>query len=160
MLQRLAQHIAWRLFISTVYTAGLTLLIPAVLLFILPESAGIVPPVASPTLLRSAAIMVGASFLVTVWFTHSVARSLTALGRLTFIPGLIGVGLAIFGRDMALSYLARTVPRFEEVKGLVDLYIDRAVPHVLYLTVGFFVLGAILLVLGAKIGGHAAAGRR
>ena len=43
------------------------------------------------------------------------------------------------------------MPRFEEVRPAIDLYLDRAVPQVLYLTVGFFVAGGLLLVLGSRL---------
>ena len=43
------------------------------------------------------------------------------------------------------------MPRFQEVRPAIELYLDRAVPQVIYLTVGFFVAGALLLILGSRL---------
>ena len=52
---------------------------------------------------------------------------------------------------MLLSRFAETIPRFQEVRPAIELYLDRVVPQVLYLTVGFFVAGALLIFLGSRI---------
>ena len=59
--------------------------------------------------------------------------------------------MAIFGREWLFGHFASTVPRFEEVRPAVELYLDRVVPQVVYLTVGFFVAGVLLLVLGSRL---------
>jgi hypothetical protein len=83
--------------------------------------------------------------------TRSLGNTLKALGMLTFLPGFVGVLVAIFGREWLLNRFAATVPRFEEVRPAIELYLDRAVPQVVYLTVGFFVAGVLLLVLGSRL---------
>jgi hypothetical protein len=83
--------------------------------------------------------------------TRSLSGSLKALGLLTFLPGFIGILAAIFGREWLLNRFAETVPRFQEVRPAAELYLDRAVPQVVYLTVGFFVAGVLLLVLGGRL---------
>ena len=50
-----------------------------------------------------------------------------------------------------MNRFATTVPTFEEVRPAIELYLDRAVPQVAYLTVGFFVAGVLLLVLGSRL---------
>ena len=50
---------------------------------------------------------------------------------------------------MLLTRFAGTIPRFQEVRPAIELYLDRAVPQVLYLTVGFFAAGVLLLLLGS-----------
>ena len=157
MLGKLAQQIVGRFFISTAYTTGLTLLIPLAILRVFPADLGVVSPGTSPTLVWLAAGMVVLSFFVRVWSSHSVGGALKGLGGLTFIPGFIGLLLSIFGRDALLTHLARTVPRFPQVKDVLELYIDRAVPRVRYLTLAFFVLGVILLLAGDRLEAHARA---
>jgi hypothetical protein len=100
-----------------------------------------------------------AALVVRLWVTRSLSGSLKALGLLTFLPGFVGILASIFGREWLLNRLAGTVPRFQEVRPAVELYLDRAVPQVIYLTVGFFVAGALLLLLGSRLTPRASSAR-
>jgi hypothetical protein len=146
---RVAGAIAWRVFVSTAYTTGLTLLIPFVALRVQPADLQLVPVGTSPVLMWVAIGLMTAALVVRLWVTRSLSGSLKALGFLTFLPGFVGILASIFGREWLLSRLAGTVPRFQEVRPAIELYLDRAVPQVIYLTVGFFVAGALLLLLGS-----------
>jgi hypothetical protein len=147
----IAGAVAWRVFVSTAYTTGLTLLIPYVWLRIQPAELRLVPVGTSPVLLWVAIGLMLAAFVVRLWATQSLSGSLRSLGWHTFVPGFIGIVATLFGRDVLLNWFARTVPRFPEVRPAVELYLDRAVPQVRYLTVGFFVAGVLLLLLGGGL---------
>jgi hypothetical protein len=147
----IAGSVAWRLFVSTTYTTGLTLLIPFVLLRLQPEELRMVPVGTSPVLLWLAIGLMTVALVVRLWMTRSLSGSLRALGLLTFIPGFIGILFAIFGREMLMARFATTIPRFAEVRPAIELYLDRVVPQVLYLTIGFFVAGVLLIFLGGKL---------
>ena len=151
LVERVAGAIAWRAFVSTAYTTGLTLLIPLVALRVQPAELKLVPVAMSPVLLWLAIGLMAAALIVRLWVTRSLSDSLKALGLLTFLPGFIGILASILGRDWLLNRFAGTVPRFQEVRPAVELYLDRAVPQVIYLTVGFFVAGVLLLVLGSRL---------
>jgi hypothetical protein len=138
-------------FVSLAYTTGLTLLIPFVALRIAPAELGRVPVASSPVLFWLAVALVGAALVVRLWATRSLSGSLSALGWHTFVPGFVGLLVGLFGREPTLARLATVVPRFEEVRPAAELYLDRAVPQVLYLTVGFFVAGILLLLLGGRL---------
>jgi hypothetical protein len=144
----IAGAVAWRVFVSTAYTTGLTLLIPFVVLRIQPAELQLVPVGTSPVLLWLAIALMTAALVVRLWVTRSLSGSLRALGWHTFLPGFIGILFTLFGREVLLNRFAETLPRFQEVRPAVELYLDRAVPQVLYLTVGFFVAGGLLLLLG------------
>lgn len=146
-----AGAVAWRLFVSTAYTTGLTLLIPFVALRIQPAELQLVPVGTSPVLLWIAIGLMTAALVVRLWVTRSLSGTLRALGWLTFLPGFIGILFAIFGREMLLTRFAETIPRFQEVRPAIELYLDRVVPQVLYLTVGFFVAGVLMLLLGSRL---------
>jgi len=156
LVGRVAGAIAWRVFVSTAYTTGLTLLIPFVALRLQPADLNLVPVGTSPALLWVAVGLMVAAFVVRLWVSHSLGDTLKGLGFLTFLPGFIGILVSVFGRDWLLNRVATTVPKFEEVRPAVELYLDRAVPQVVYLTVGFFVAGALLLVLGSRLAGRPA----
>jgi len=156
LVGRVAGAIAWRVFVSTAYTTGLTLLIPFVALRLQPAELDLVPVGTSPVLLWVAIALMVTAFVVRLWVSHSLGDTLKGLGFLTFLPGFIGILVSIFGRDWLLNRVATTVPKFEEVRPAVELYLDRAVPQVVYLTVGFFVAGALLLVLGSRFAGRPA----
>lgn len=146
-----AGGLAWRLFVSASYTTGLTLLIPYVVLRLQPEDLKLVPVGMSPVLLWVALALMGAALVVRFWATRSLGGSLRALGFLTFLPGFVGIVCMLFGREALLSWFAATVPRFQDVQPAIELYLDRAVPQVLYLTVGYFVAGAALILLGSRL---------
>jgi hypothetical protein len=146
-----AGAVAWRVFVSIAYTTGLTLLIPFVVLRIQPAELRLVPVGMSPALFWVAIGLMSAALVVRVWVTRSLSGSLRALGWHTFLPGFIGILATLFGREMLLNRFAQTLPRFQEVRPAVELYLDRAVPQVLYLTVGFFIAGALLLILGSRL---------
>jgi hypothetical protein len=143
--------VAWRLFVSTAYTTGLTLLIPFVALRLQPAELGLVPVGTSPVLLWIAIGLIAAALVVRLWVTRSLSGTLRALGLLTFLPGFLGILFALFGREVLLARFAETIPRFQEARPAIELYLDRVVPQVLYLTVGFFVAGVLLLVLGSRL---------
>ena len=143
--------VAWRLFVSTAYTTGLTLLIPFVAVRIQPKELGLVPVGASPVLLWLSIGLIVAAFVVRLWATRSLGGTLRALGLLTFLPGFLGILFALFGREVLMRRFAETVPRFGDVQPAIELYLDRVVPQVVYLTVGFFVAGALLLLLGSRL---------
>jgi hypothetical protein len=147
----IAGAVAWRVFVSTAYTTGLTLLIPYVALRVQPAEIRLVPVGTSPVLLWVAIGLMTAALVVRLWATRSLSGSLQALGWHTFLPGFIGILATLFGREALMNRFAETLPRFQEVRPAVDLYLDRAVPQVLYLTVGFFVAGGLLLILGSRL---------
>ena len=149
--QHVAEHIGWRVFISLVYITGLTLLIPSVFLFVFPSELNIVSPATSAVVVWCAVAFILLSIVVTVILRKSVGAALKALGRVTFIPGLIGLVFSLIGRDVVLLYLAGTVPNFPVVRETLTLLIEQAVPHVRYLTVGYFVLGLVLWLVGDKM---------
>ena len=146
-----AGAIAWRAFVSTAYTTGLTLLIPFVVLRVQPTELRLVPVGTSPALLWIAIGLMASALVVRLLVTHSLSGSLRALGFLTFLPGLIGILCTLYGREVLLTRFAQTIPRFQEARPAIELYLDRAVPQVLYLTVGFFVAGVLLLLLGSRL---------
>jgi hypothetical protein len=147
----LASSVGWRLFVSAAYTTGLTLLIPYVVFRVQPEDLRLVPVGTSPVLLWIAIGLMVTALVVRLWATHSLSGSLRALGFLTFLPGFLGILFTLFGRDTLLTRFAETVPRFQDVRPAIELYLDRVVPQVLYLTVGFFVAGAFLIFLGSRM---------
>jgi len=151
LVGRVAGAIAWRAFVSVAYTTGLTLLIPFVALRIQPADLKLVPVGTTPVLLWAAIGLMVAALIVRLWVSRSLSDSLKALGFLTFLPGFVGIFVWLLGREWLLTQFETTVPRFEEMRPAVELYLDRAVPQVAYLTVGFFVAGALLLLLGSRL---------
>ena len=144
-----AGAISWRAFVSAAYTTGLTLLIPFVVLRVQPTELRLVPVGTSPALLWISIGLMASALVVRLCVTRSLSGSLRALGLLTFLPGFIGILCTLYGREVLLTRFAATIPRFQEVRPAIELYLDRAVPQVLYLTVGFFVAGVLLLLLGS-----------
>ena len=151
--------IAWRLFVSLAYTTGLTLLIPYVVMRLQPPDLKLVPVGLPPAVLWVAIGLMVAALVVRLRATGSLSGTLRALGFLTFLPGFMGILFTLFGRETLMNRFAETVPRFQDVRPAIELYLDRAVPQVVYLTVGFFVAGAVLIFLGSRIAPRAPSAR-
>jgi type IV secretory pathway TrbD component len=137
--------------VGVAYPLGLTLLLPLPLLLLLPPDAVVGPAGSAPLIGGVATALVVASLLASLVYTHSLAGSLKTLGRLSFVPGLIGVVFWVVGREAVLGYAARVVPGFREVERAAQLYVDRAVPSVRWLTLAFFAVGVLLLLLGDRL---------
>ena len=153
LVRRVAGAIAWRVFVSTAYTTG-------------PDAPDPVRRAARPARrarARARRDVAGAPVgrdradgrrarRAGLGDAARWASSLKALGLLTFLPGFVGIVFSLFGRESGSSAgSARRCRSFEEVRPAVELYFDRAVPQVAYLTVGFFVAGVLLLVLGSRM---------
>jgi hypothetical protein len=151
LLERIFSRIAWQVIVGLVYIGGLSMLIPAAYLYVFPQELNIVSPVTSPAVLWTAVGMVVVGFFVTLWHTKGLGLAFKSLGRITFIPGLIGLIMSVFGRDLVLLYLAGTIPKFETIRTILTSYLDNAVPRVRYLTMSFFVLGIVLWLIGDKL---------
>ena len=151
IIERVMSDIVWRFIVAIVYVGGLSLLIPAAFLYVFPPELKILAPTTSPTILWTAVIMVLAGFFITLYHTKTIAKAFKSLGRITFIPGMIGLVMSFFGRDLVLLYLAGTVPGFTRIQMMLTAYLDNAVPRVRYLTLSFFVLGIVLWLIGDKL---------
>ena len=143
-------RLAMRGLVGLAYPLGLTLLLPLPLLLLLPRGTGGGPAGSAPVVGGTAAALIVASLLASLAYTYSLAGSLKTLGRLSFIPGLVGVVCWILGRDVVLAYAARLVPGVPELERAAQLYVDRAVPSVRWLTLAFFAVG-VLLLLGDRL---------
>jgi lysylphosphatidylglycerol synthetase-like protein (DUF2156 family) len=106
LVERVAGAIAWRVFVSTAYTTGLTLLIPFVAVRIQPAELKLVPFGMSPILLWLAIGLMVSALIVRLCVTRSLSGTLKALGLMTFLPGFLGIVCALFGRDI-LSVASR-----------------------------------------------------
>lgn len=149
--ERVVSDIAWQFLVAIVYMGGLSLLIPAAFLYVFPSELKIVSPATSPTVLWTAVVLVLAGFFITLYHTKTIAKAFKSLGRITFIPALIGLVMSFFGRDIVLLYLAGTLPGFAKIQTILTAYLDNAVPRVRYLTLSFFVLGVVLWLIGDKL---------
>jgi|GEM_PF-6406267 len=120
--------------LGSIYVLGLTSLYPYFLLGI-PNPAVLLIP-----LLLTFVGVVG-----TYRQQRTISRTLQRLGRITLIPGSVGVLLLVFGRATLEAFLPDGVTPF------VETYIAFAVPAAATLTVIYFVLGAALYYLGRKL---------
>jgi hypothetical protein len=151
LIESAVSRIFWQVIVGLIYIGGLSMLIPAAFLFVFPQELNLVSAITSPVLLWVAVGLVVVSFAVTLWHTQGLGKAFKSLGRITFIPGLIGLVMSIFGRDLFLLYFASTVPAFEQLRTILTSYLDNAVPRVRYLTLSFFVLGIVLWLIGDKL---------
>lgn len=124
------------------YVTGLALLFPFV--YFLQISGP-----TSPSILITAAILIVASFFGFLGRYGDISISLKVMGRITLIPGLIGIIFSVFGRRIILSALEGQQLAQEAVT-VLTAYLDNAVPKIRILTVLYILLGIFLWYLGSK----------
>jgi uncharacterized protein (DUF1330 family) len=125
LVERVAEAIAWRLFVSTAYTTGLTLLIPFVAVRIQPADLNLVPVEMSPVLLWLAIGLMASALIVRLCVTHSLSRSIKALGLLTFLPGFLGIVAAYVIVDLAVTDPGRYDESRQQVPASLAAYGGR-----------------------------------
>ena len=127
--------------LSLVYVSGLTLLFPFLYFIALPGPT-------SSTLLALAVILILFSFFGFAWNKGRISTALKSLGRITLIPGLIGVFFSILGKEFVIALIQPRVSA--AVLDVALLYVNRAVPKVQTLTIAYMILGVLLWFIGNR----------
>ena len=141
-LKTLAGNIVVGWIFGIFYVTGLTLLFP--FLFFL-QLAG----PSSPNFLIAAIILITISFFGFLGRYGNLAGTLKTLGRITLIPGLLGIFFSVFGRRIIVSVLEGQQLAQGVLLTLIS-YVENAVPKVLALTVLYIVLGIFMWWIGSK----------
>jgi hypothetical protein len=97
----------------------------------------------------SALILVGIA--VAVLFVHyrSVAHTIASLGWMTFLPGLGGLLLLVFGKVQIFAWLERFFAGTALEPFIAAIY--NAMPQVWLFVIGYVVLGYIFIHIAGKI---------
>ena len=132
------------------YMFGLSLIIPFVLsLALVPETIWRTPI----NLISGAIILILIGFWGLLSVEKDLGRTLKFMGLATLIPAFISLFLSLFGEQLILSYLKNIyhVPFTKEILSLIEIYIEKTIPKFGFLTIGYFLLGLLLYVLGIII---------
>lgn len=135
------------LFFRFLYLTGLTAIIPAVVINAAPTELAILT--GTPF-----SIMVAAIFLVVVGISGTLKLygsdrdGCNALAWTTLFPGFLALGVS-FGVDKIIRSLV-TMFAFDltRIQSLVELYIEKAIPHVWFLILGYVAIGGLWYLLG------------
>jgi len=142
VIKRAAGNMVVGWIFGLLYVTGLALLFPFI--YFLQVSGP-----TSPRILVAAAILIVASFFGFFGRYGDLAGTLKALGRITLIPGLIGIFFSVFGRGIIVSTLEQQQLAQEALLVLVTL-VENAVPKVRILTVIYILLGIFMWWMGSK----------
>lgn len=123
------------------YVAGLTSLIPLAPLLLFPEHLATVK-----VLLVFSAAFVCMGFLLLLWYTSSLRKTLFNLGIMTLIPGLLAVLFAALGEKKLILFIAS----FGKLGPIIEAYVQTYVPKGWFLAGIYILLGTILAYLGEK----------
>ncbi|HIH38798.1 hypothetical protein J4460_03400 [Candidatus Woesearchaeota archaeon] len=127
---------------TSLYLTGLTTLLVFILVRELPENLyNISAPPRTLLILSLLCILLG--LWGTTLLRERLHKAFLRLGLATFIPGIISLIIARNGIDFLLKYIEK-VP---ESKMLVSYYIEHTVPHMLGITLGYLIVGSILIYL-------------
>ena len=125
------------------YVTGLTLLFP--FLFFLQVSGP-----TSPIVLVVAVIMIIASFFGYLGRYHDIGSTLKALGRITLIPGLLGIFFSLFGRVLITAMLEGRGLAQDVLLRLV-LIAENIIPKVWVLTIIYVFIGILMWYVGYRL---------
>jgi len=132
---------------KALYISGLTLLIPALLVLVLPEELAPIALASSPVLFAAAAFLI----VISVFGLHAHYRTMRStllhLGLSTLIPGGLAIAFTLVQREFVFGLAESYIPGFVAIKPLVIEYVDRSVPKIIALAVAFALLGVVLMWL-------------
>ena len=132
------------------FFTGLSVLIPFVALLGVPTGMIFVnKPLVQMALV--ALIFILASIVILYYYSHSLGRTFTNLGIITFFSGGIGILFSIYSKDVIFQVLQKHISMFDKIQPILDAYINHSLPKVRILTIGYIVLGIILLMIGHSI---------
>ena len=82
--------------------------------------------------------------------TKSKKKTMRALGSTTLIPAVISVLLVFVNERLVLGTILMYVENFDVVEPFIVRYLERTVPHSVFLTVGYIAFGGVLLYLSKR----------
>src|SRR3989338_6151020 len=134
--------------LAIMYTAGLGLLIPYLLVLGLPaEVEGRVPSFSLP-LLGGAIALIAIAVFATFLLRDSYRQAVRSIALYSFIPGALAGVVFFYGRDTVM----RSVAQYgSEVEAFVSLYLDSKIPQIGYLAAAYVLVGIALLWLSRKV---------
>lgn len=131
----------------TLYLTGLTAIIPAVVINAAPTELAFLQ--GTPFNIMVAAIFLVVVGTLGIFDLHGKGKEgFNALALTTLIPG--GIAIAItFGLDSIITnLLGWMLPDIEQLQIMIDLYIERAIPRVGFLILGYVSIGGLWYLLG------------
>jgi len=129
------------------YLSGLALIIPLSIIIVFSKFvvAGSVLK-----LLTTAVLLICAGAAMMYFATRSESRTLRSLGITTLIPALLSVLLMFVNQQLVFATISFYVRDFQKVEPFIQRYLEQRVPHSLFLTVGYLIVGIILIYLSKR----------
>ena len=133
-------------FFSSIYLLGLAAIIPAVVINAAPTELGFWS--GTPWIITCLALLL---VILAVWRIMSLHKNTDegyiSLARITLIPGLVAIAVSMGITSMVTSIVYGYIPDLSKVQPLIDVYLETAVPHVWFLTLGYLSVGGIWYLL-------------
>jgi hypothetical protein len=120
------------------YFAGLMALVPLV----------IIPTAKSPTYVSAAMGLIIFAILILFIQKGSLGLTIRTLGRLTTFSGILAVLFLMFGREASVNFVSGVS---SVLAPLIRGYIEKSVPSVWLLALGFLIIGIVLWGAGGKM---------
>ncbi|MEM2916716.1 MAG: hypothetical protein QXT19_05175, partial [Candidatus Woesearchaeota archaeon] len=131
------------------YIASLTSLVPFGALLLTSAPAQV--PVRLGYLPVTALALFGLSALLLLCYHRSLARTLSSLGWMTLLPGLVALFFIIFRRDRGFGMLSWLVVGFGKIEPALNAYLERTLPKLWVFIVGYIIIGFVLVYFAGKI---------
>jgi len=136
-----------RFFAHFCYILGLSVIIPLVFLFFLPEKLW-TPVVYAKPVFYVAVFLVIFSAVILYFLKGSVGKAFFSLGLMTFIPGTLSLLFSIYNEEIVFGVIKQYVAQFDLVQPLVESYLEHIIPAVWGITVAYLGIGILLLWVG------------
>jgi hypothetical protein len=146
---RKAVELMYRAFFKSCYLVGLSFLIPFILTYALPEAGEEWYKV--PLIFFFLALfLVMFSFYGLLWRHKRIGKTFKSLGFMSLVPGLIAAMVATIGRQKLVQAVL-AVHGGESTLAALNFYIDRTVPKIKVLVLGYIVIGLFFYWVGTKL---------
>lgn len=137
---------------GTIYFLGLTFLLPFLLTKNIPTEIGALQS-GPPILFAIAIFLVFIGFLGMFYAKHDIPETLSTLGRITLMPGLIGIIISLTGKEFVINLIEKWF-NLGPVNVIVTNTLDRASSQVWILTLSYIIIGIGLFYWSKKMNSY------
>ena len=149
MMKEFAKNLVLQWIFGTLYFFGLTFLLAFLLTKSIPAQLGMFKSAHQVLLVVSISMVIIGLFGM-LYSKHDFTKTLSALGRATLVPGLLGVIISITGKDIVIKMVERSI-NIKPIKELLILSLDKASSQVWMLTLSYIVIGISLYIVSKKM---------
>jgi len=136
--------------VHILYVAGLSTIIPLLVLRFFPEQLWESVVYAKSALYFSFALVL-VSVVILYLYNKSVGKTFFNLGLITFIPGILAILFSVYNKEIIFNFVRNYFSQFDLLEPYLNTYLSHALPSVHALTVIYVFIGVVFLCVGIRL---------